>query len=494
MAIMLKQITTLLFVLSILLTTTVLAQSDMDPAVDAEELKPFANEASGLDQAVVDEQLRSADSLLVNTEFLSAVEAYQGTISTIEEAAGEYSPLLIEVLFGYGKANKGIGDTEAAVNAFQRGQHIIHRSQGVHALTQLRFLEEQITIALQQEEPLEADKLQRLMLYLAEQNFGDTDARLLPYLDDLGKWFMETGQFHQAKRTFEKMETIISDSQGEYSLELIEPLRRLAMNKRMKGTCCAYKPLLKVVEIMDNNPGVSDQERVDIYTEIADAYLIHRKREEAAEYYDKAWRLLSSEEALQRFDEPQQLAMTEMLEEAAVQRSKTFQPDQPDMFDPYRITDPTRLRPSNNPSLYPNQEPSQFRVMPQTTEYHVLIRDPIEYSLHDRKHRTLEVIGQPVQFIFKQLQYVMPQSIRNRSDLADLTIKFSFTVNEKGNASKVNLVSSNAPSKLNRIMRDVIRKSKFRPRLVDGRPVATENVNMIQTFIEEAPASNHENS
>jgi len=462
--------------MTMLLVTAGFASAS-SPLADA--LNPFSKQTTSIDRDSVEEALNAAEGKLINTEYFDAAQSFKEVISVIEATEGEYSPELVEALFGLGQSQQSLGDLTAALDAYQRGQHIIHRTEGVHSLTQLKFLDELIEISLNQEEAMDADKLQRLALYIAEQSFGSADMRLIPHLDRLGKWFMETGQFHQAKKSFEQMEKIVEDGQGEYSTQLIEPLRRLAMNKRLKGTCCAYKPLLKVVEIIDRNPEISKADKADIYTEIADAYLIHRKRKEAAIYYSKAWQQLTAEEATERFEQPQQLVMTELLDEAASRKMETFKVNRNDPFDRYRMT------PERNPEMFPDQKPKQFRVPPQNFEYHILIRDPIEFALHDDKEKSLEVIGEPVQFIFKQLQYILPLSLQSRSDLVDISLEFEFIVNDRGNTSKVNLVSSNAPSKINRIMKEVIRKSKFRPRLVDGRPVTTDNVYLTQTFNDE---------
>ncbi|MDZ7684893.1 MAG: hypothetical protein U5O39_07675 [Gammaproteobacteria bacterium] len=71
--------------------------------------------------------------------------------------------------------------------------------------------------------------------------------------------------------------------------------------------------------------------------------------------------------------------------------------------------------------------------------------------------------------------------MQDEEDLASLSVNLEFTVKADGRVSDV-VVDGDAPPKLKRLMRDVLYKSHFRPRLVEGSPVATENFRLTQTF------------
>ena len=92
------------------------------------------------------------------------------------------------------------------------------------------------------------------------------------------------------------------------------------------------------------------------------------------------------------------------------------------------------------------------------------------------------MVGNPFQFTFKQLQTILPSSLRNDADLATLSIELDFTVTETGAIRDIELTKSNAPVKLNRLMKQVLRKTRFRPALVEGQPVITHNVTLTQSF------------
>ena len=72
---------------------------------------------------------------------------------------------------------------------------------------------------------------------------------------------------------------------------------------------------------------------------------------------------------------------------------------------------------------------------------------------------------------------------RLERDKAELRIDLSFTVEASGDLDDIEIVASNAPVKLNRLMTRALHKVNFRPALLDGMPVARENVTMVQTFL-----------
>ena len=93
-----------------------------------------------------------------------------------------------------------------------------------------------------------------------------------------------------------------------------------------------------------------------------------------------------------------------------------------------------------------------------------------------------KMVGKPFQFIFRQLKTILPSSLRSEAKLANISIALDFTVTETGAIRDIEFAKSNAPAKLNRLMKEAIRKTRFRPALVDGRPVITHNVTLTQSF------------
>jgi hypothetical protein len=92
------------------------------------------------------------------------------------------------------------------------------------------------------------------------------------------------------------------------------------------------------------------------------------------------------------------------------------------------------------------------------------------------------MIGKPFQFVLRQIENILPMSMKHEASLANISIGLDFTVTDEGTIRDVEFTMSNAPVKLNRLMEEVIKKARFRPALVDGHPVSTQNVTIIQSF------------
>jgi len=62
-------------------------------------------------------------------------------------------------------------------------------------------------------------------------------------------------------------------------------------------------------------------------------------------------------------------------------------------------------------------------------------------------------------------------------------ITLDFTVKNDGSLEDIEILESNAPVKVNKLMREVLSKVKYRPALTNGVPVTKEHVSLTQTFI-----------
>jgi len=93
-----------------------------------------------------------------------------------------------------------------------------------------------------------------------------------------------------------------------------------------------------------------------------------------------------------------------------------------------------------------------------------------------------KMIGEPVQFDYQQLIYLLPVGYTSDFSIRELSIRIDFTVNEDGKTSDVMIVESNAPIKLDKLMKRVVRFSRFRPAFEAGQAVRRPHVGFTQTF------------
>ncbi len=394
-------------------------------------------------------------------------------IESVEAELGEFSSALVEPLVGLAQQHAASGADEPAQEALLRAQHLIHRSEGVHALRQLEIIEMKTDLYLTREEPHQADRQQKLAVYLAERNFGKASSEIVPALMKLERWYADTGQYGAARRTLDRVIDIIREEGGDADPRLIEPLMEGARVRRLARICCSYKLIEQARDVVEANPSLPSDEKAEVYAALGDAYLASSKSERAVDAYRLGWETLDTELAQSRFAEPAQIATAEDLERNERANTRVFRVDNdPFSFSRYRemsVEDQLNME---------TQPPQQFflPLSDNNREFHIR-----ESFSDDPTDKTRKVVGQPFQFILPQLQQIMPISAHTEAELANVQVDLEFTVLANGRVADVEIYGD-APAKLKRLMRRVLYKSHFRPRMIDGEPVATENYKLVQTF------------
>jgi hypothetical protein len=93
------------------------------------------------------------------------------------------------------------------------------------------------------------------------------------------------------------------------------------------------------------------------------------------------------------------------------------------------------------------------------------------------------VIGKPFQFYYDQLRTLLPLRLKKDDALNEVQITLDFTVKNDGSLENIEILETNAPVKVNKLMREVLSKVKYRPALTNGVPVTREHISLTQTFI-----------
>ncbi len=105
---------------------------------------------------------------------------------------------------------------------------------------------------------------------------------------------------------------------------------------------------------------------------------------------------------------------------------------------------------------------------------------PDRNSNLSQRREIQELVGNPILFSKDQLTTVIP--FRRGKNMEKLKIILSFTVTSRGDLEEIEIKSSTAPAKLNRLVVDSLKKAHYRPGLANGLPVTTKNVILEQTF------------
>lgn len=436
------------------------------------------------DQPSLSESLEDAFTFEANGDHDAALIAYSQLLDETTARQGNYSMDLAEILTGLGRNYIAVGSLELADQALQRSQHIVHRNEGVYSPKQFEVIEIKTRLALDTNQALKADKQQRFLFFLASHHYEGMDS--IPSYVNLSKWYIETGQFTRARKLLKKAINLIKDSAGEYHLAQLQLLQLLSQTRRMQGLCCGEKPMKQSLDILSKNDNIPRDLRADTYREYADVFTLRGKKDEAANYYALARQLQSND----KYQAPKLISMTEKLNAARRSEKKIYELTQGSYVAGF-----SRLRPlsfeqklmaghqplSVEQQLLADHQPPQIYVIPgKKNNYNLRIRDSLQ--ARSSAERTVKMTGEPFQFVQKQLQTILPGSLQSPEKLAAVSISVEFTVSETGKIHNIEFIESNAPVKLDRLIREVLGKVHFRPALVDGYPTIAHNIAMTQSF------------
>ena len=427
-----------------------------------------------------------------NFEFGAALDAYVAAIERFEASDGLFAEALLDPLLGLGRMQHQLGMLEQARASFQRGQHIVHRIRGVHALEQLEVIEHLTRISVGLGEHINADRQQRFAVYVAEHNYGADDPALVLELEKLATWYEETGQYSLSRRAHQRILNIVLANGSETDVELIAPLLAIMRTRRLQsGACCSRKELRQVTMILNTSRRMSPERKAQALLALGDNFTALGRPSRAHAYYIEAWALLDEAAQSREFSQPRQLAMfrritsphrDRVLDGNLLRGRSGIYAREPLLASPRALEDFLRSKGATDQQLQEMEVLTpQFFVIPQVrSQYNTRIRDIA--ATVDGGPRTLAMVGEPIQFLRGQLKQAMPPRLQADEALDKIAIRLSFAVGPEGQVRRVSVEESNAPARLNQLMRAVVAKSRFRPRNIDGAFVATDGVQLVQTF------------
>lgn len=409
-------------------------------------------------------------------EHAESESQYKDEIAGIEEDQGTYDADLIEPLMALARSQYQLKDYDAATESIQRAQHLSHRHEGVHTTRQLEGIDLMTRIYLAQGKPMLADKQQRFSFYVTTHAAEENSLERLPAIDKLADWYTQTGQLQRARKLTEHGIEIVEQHFGAESIKQLPYLQQLAKLKRLQRVCCSTRIMEQALTLVENNPEIESELKASTYVEVADAYSISGKDEQAAQYYEKAWSAMSPVARAEAFGEPRRIVLSRPLNRHRFGQTRILRVNQ-DVFGrrEYRQISRDELL------LEESLPPQEFFVTEDDSNYNVRILDRSiaqDYQQEDAMRTT----GKPFKFLYKQLLQVVPARFHRGNLLNTIEVELVFDVDAQGRTQNVKTIQDAAPTKLQRLMRDVVRKTRFRPRMEAGILVETENYRLIQKF------------
>ncbi|USD22214.1 tetratricopeptide repeat protein [Microbulbifer variabilis] len=293
-----------------------------------------------------------------------AVEYYRERIEDLEAEYGAYGIGIDEQLLGLATALQKAGAHEEAATEFRRAMLVNRVNEGLYSLSQIPMIERLIEsqIALNQWE--EANDNQQYLYWLHEKNYGKKDPRMLPVINNLSRWHLqsyvekkgETLVEHliNATKLYTLAVDIISKNFGSNDLRLVDALRGLKATNyylanykgeaqaplvvntsfgggpdvsqrsmvdhyRMKSFNTGKKAITRIVDVYQRNPQSPPAASAKAKVELGDWYMMFNKWHSARRTYGEAYKSLwdngaSSDEIEDIFGRPIALPALPILE------------------------------------------------------------------------------------------------------------------------------------------------------------------------------------
>ena len=257
-------------------------------------------------------------------EYADVARKAEDLIVDIEAQADRYDPTLIAPLTVLGDARVGLGEYDAALEAYDRAKHITRITDGVQSLTQVELLYREAD-ALETAGDRKGANERHELAYSLKRRHSDTDTlEFLPAISQLISWYRYNYKFRASQLLYERALDTMREHYEPDDERLIAALRgyadtfkqrRFGSREQGRGGFSAWPPgeakdppwyrnssyrrarntLREVVELTEGKPGSTDGEIATAVLELGDWHLLYREYGIAMRYYRRVWSLLQSD-------------------------------------------------------------------------------------------------------------------------------------------------------------------------------------------------------
>jgi len=409
-------------------------------------------------------------------------------LESLEEQNGHVDPQLLEPMISLANTLLREGRYEEAEDLSRRGQYITHMNHGVLNADQIPFLEVITAVYIAEGKYTDANQQQELLQYIYSRQSKADLIRLLPAMENMARWYINSGQYYSAGRVINQTLASVADMPEVENERRIALLRLNAIQKRLSNyhSCCGEDSLESVVGLLESSSKTPPEELMRAYIDLGDAYQVGEQLVLADNWYQKAIDLRNSNPLLQKeqnpFAQPRQL-----MEFSKLDGLRTDGRSGSSNVNYYRFS---RYPYPNESSLdhkrglmeeeMVNRPPDQVRTVTDIESTGLIVNDKVNQKFNGEKY--LLTVGYPFQYIYSQVTQLVGPRHESREALEKMNIILLFNVEADGTTSAIEIRESNAPASLERLVRTSLSQSHFRPAFRDGQRVRTEGVTLHQVF------------
>lgn len=269
------------------------------------------------------------ESQLAIGEFAAAIVQVEKIIADIESSSTRYDMRLARPLTVLGDAKLGIGDSPAALAAYERALHITRVNRGLFDADQVDIVYREAVVHASMGDRDTADLRHEYAFEILLRTYGPMNPELFSGLFTIAKWHQNNNNIFTARDFFQhaaylaKKHFIPGDERTIKALQgFAESFRRerfpnvpsyfppernqhqssryrSSHSRRGYATINNFAPgeraLIDIVNFKQANPEATESEIANAFLELADWYLMFGKPNRAFPLYSRVWELLESD-------------------------------------------------------------------------------------------------------------------------------------------------------------------------------------------------------
>jgi TonB family protein len=398
--------------------------------------------------------LAEALSLLGNAQFgakdyIAAEKAFVESVQTVEQHAGSASSKLLDPLRGLGYTLAAAGRHNEAVPPLERALLIDRRSYGLYDIGQQTMLRQLAESLSKLGRPNDAERHIMYLVQLGERVYGRRDPRQAPILCFVGGWRADAGDFIGARAIYRHALALVEQKLGPKDPAAVEPLRALAETYTQEVYYSTLGIKTQSVQRMPTDAdGASNESKP-----LNPRYLGN----EGSDSLERAIKIL----------EAQPPSARDTLVETLIQAGDWYQiKHQPERALPYY-----RRAAALNATLNAAAATQPAETPTPTTK--MALAAPTAEP---------EPLSFPVRVYYPSPTRITRTALLPAEQVDERFVEVQFTVTNSGEVSDAKVTgASGTPREVSETLQ-AIRAARFRPKFVNGEPVATTGMTNREVF------------
>lgn len=376
------------------------------------------------------------DEAVTDLQYHGSVEEYRKAIVLIEDEYGVYDGRLPKQLMGLGLAYQSQGEHQTAIGSFKRAIHVSRINDGLHSLKQVPMLSRLVDSYVETRDWKNANDKQHILYQLKRRNYGDQNPKLLGPLSKMVEWHLSAYQrgsnMTHLLRAWELNKhaiSIIETNYGPEDMQLSEALFRQAL------TSYHLASLQMSASSPSSSVGQGHQRSINM----------------------TAPNLPEQDERLHSMLSPYRDGKTALLRRVNIYKKN------PEVSADNRAEALVHL---GDWYFYFNKRESAIRTYREAVAV-------LEENDDTRSHIE-QVFGKPHALTF-EVSDERPEQDQDENKQQGY-VEASFNITPAGRARNIKILDSNPPKMMDSIVQKSIKATRYRPRIIDGKPVLTKGV------------------